>query len=232
MRIAVCDDEKVFCQEVYNHIMLYRKNSQKDITIQLFQSGDDLLRSSQEFSMVLLDYEMKGINGMETARRLREKNKDVIIVFLTSHTEVMQEAFVVKAFRYMVKPITYQEIEACINAVREELEQEEELVFDDDIPKKIKLKHIVYIEAGNKGTCVRTSEGTYKSKNTMSDWESLLNDRYFYRCHKSYYINLAFVDKIYPEYVLLYNKEKVALSRRSRKEFQHRMNQFIKMKAR
>ena len=228
MTIALCDDELLFRKEVKHYLDLYSKKYEIHFQVKEFDSGEELLNCQDKFSLVFLDHEMKGLNGMDTARSLRQTGEDIVIVFLTSHPEIMQEAFEVKTFRYILKPVNYDTFEKCLDAARNEIEHNSIILSGGDMQKLINLKQIMYIEAGEKGTTIRTKDGSYSSKNTMAEWEHILSNDCFCRCHKAYYINLAYVDEIHTDYVSLYNQERVAVSRRCRKIFQLKLNQYIK----
>jgi len=95
-KIAVCDDEQVFADEIINKLQMRNKNYQ----IICFDSGEKLLSYVPDFDILFLDIEMPGFSGMETAAKLRESGYDGIIIFLTNHTELMPDAFKITAFNY------------------------------------------------------------------------------------------------------------------------------------
>ena len=232
MIIAVCDDEKILCEKVCCLLEQYRKKNCLSYNLVHFLSGQDLLNYKEDISLVFLDIEMPKMDGMEVARILKQTRKDTVLVFLTSHKEMMQRAFKVKAFRYLIKPVKPNELYECIDDFMEELEATTTILCREGIQKIVHTKHIIYIEAGARNTVVRTEDGSYESKNKMNDWEVVLRDECFFRCHKTYFVNLAYVDEITKEYATLYNQERVAISRRKRKEFELRLFNYLKRKAR
>ena len=98
MIIALCDDEKIFHWNVISLLEKYREERGLSFQIVEFSSGAEVLNYKEDIFLVFMDVEMPGMNGIETAKFLRQKNKETIIVFLTSHAEMMQKAFEVKAF--------------------------------------------------------------------------------------------------------------------------------------
>jgi len=96
-KIAVCDDEKIFVDDLTEKI----KSCGNEYEIYPFDSGESLLKSKIVFNIIFLDIEMTGLDGINAAFKLRENGYDGIIIFLTSHTEFMPEAFKVNAFRFL-----------------------------------------------------------------------------------------------------------------------------------
>jgi DNA-binding LytR/AlgR family response regulator len=231
MRIAICDDQAMILEQTRQSIKNYCTKHSFPCELVRFLSGEALLEHAQDFDLVFLDYEMPKLNGMATARILKEKSPDTLIVFLTSHPEMMPNAFEVRALRYLLKPLSDIELERCINAARKEIAPTEVILYDGDIQKVTSLRNVQYIEAAERGTTVRTRKETLTSRFTMSDWQSILPQDSFYRCHKSFYINLAFVDEIHKDYVKLHNDERVAISRRCKKEFQDKLFGFVRNNA-
>ncbi|MGB4660260.1 MAG: LytTR family DNA-binding domain-containing protein [Mobilitalea sp.] len=227
MLIGICDDEKMYRSLVIEQLDRYGTENNLPLEVLEFQSGEELMEQERELNLVLLDIEMQGISGMETAYRLQERNEDLLIIFLTGHKEMMQESFEVNAFRFLLKPLQYHDLERCMNAVRKELDKGKVILNLDGMQKVVLYKSILYIEADGKNTIVRTLDSSYLTRNTMIEWEEILNKMYFVRCHKTYFINLAYVDEVNKEYIILQNKERVAISRRNRKEFQQKLYTFI-----
>ena len=104
MRIAICDDEKIIRELIGNKV----KEQYPDSEIVFYQSGEELLLSDKHVDILFLDIQMSGIDGMETARELRKKDKNVILIFVTAVEEYVFHAFDVKAFHYIVKPIDHK----------------------------------------------------------------------------------------------------------------------------
>ena len=105
MRIAICDDEKILQEQLKVEIEGYFNSL--DIMTVCFNSGEALLVDFEknQYDIVFLDIEMNGLNGLQTAKYLHEKKKDLPIVLVTSHTELAMEGYEVQAFRFLGKPI-------------------------------------------------------------------------------------------------------------------------------
>ena len=100
-KIAVCDDERSVVEKIQNDISSYREECQID----RFYSGEELLLSKGKYDIIFLDIDMHGMNGIETAKQIREKDKNVKIIYVTSYTDYVNYAFSVHAFAYLLKPI-------------------------------------------------------------------------------------------------------------------------------
>ncbi|MDR0220640.1 MAG: response regulator, partial [Lachnospiraceae bacterium] len=107
MNIAICDDEKT-CRDT---VLAYLKpfdNEENALRIFQFESGEAVLASYQTgavFHLIFLDVEMKGLSGVETAKRIRERDKNAIFIFVTNHQKYVPDAFIVNAFQFLTKPL-------------------------------------------------------------------------------------------------------------------------------
>ena len=112
MKIAVCDDDLIFQRKIKEELDQYYQSL--DVLVEIFSSGEDLLRAAAAdpygFFCVFLDIEMPGIDGMETARRLGELNRNLPVLFLTSHRDLAVEGYELNAFRFLTKPLEHERL--------------------------------------------------------------------------------------------------------------------------
>ena len=152
MRIAICDDEKNIRELIGNKVL--KQYPEADIVF--FQSGEELLLSDNHIDILFLDIQMSGRNGMETARELRKKDKNVILIFVTAVEEYVFQAFDVGAFNYIVKPIDDTKFaDVLCRAVAEwhsqntdvrELEANYVMINNGGVHTKVVIEDIVYAE--------------------------------------------------------------------------------------
>lgn len=212
MLIGICDDEVIIRDELVRLCRLYMGTSINDIELICFSSGEELLACKQPIDILFLDIQMRGINGLRTAEKIREKDESMIIIFLTGFKGFMQEGYRVKAFRYLLKPIKEQEfLHSLTEAIKDITKNYKAIVGLDGETIFVKLRDIIYIEYINRCTIVRTKVNSFESSTTMSDWEMILNTGDFYRVHKAYIVNMQFIEEIGRE-ILLDNGEKVEVS--------------------
>ena len=200
MRIAICDDEKNIRELIGNKIT----KQYPEAEIVFFSSGEDLLLSDWQIDILFLDIQMSGRNGMETAIELRQKNKDVIIIFVTALEDYVFQAFDVGAFHYIVKPIDATKFADVIHRAVEELnlqkqhlkESEEKylMIHNSGVHTKVAIEDIVYAEVFNRKVVIHKTDETIEYYGKMSALEAMAGDSFF-RPHRAYLINLKYVEK-------------------------------------
>ena len=149
MIITICDDDAIFAErvkELCENILL--KEDKKQIEFIYVSSGEEFFQLDQHTDILLLDIEMKDLSGIDVKERLKICNCDTKIIFMTSHTERMREAFGKYVYGFVEKD-NYKELEKIILPVIREVEEEKVGFIVDDIKEKkqIKLKDIYYIKA-------------------------------------------------------------------------------------
>ncbi len=196
-KVAVCDDEKIFIDDVVTKL----NEQSEDCEIVSFLSGEELLNSTLDFNIVFLDIEMTGIDGINTAFSLRAQGYDGIIIFLTSHTEFMPDAFKVKAFRFLDKPLELDKFnEAFARARNEILNTEHILIFDKGKTVYVKLTDIAYLEAYGDGTYIFDKSGVvYDTDKPLKYWKEQIGKEHFYQIHKSAIVSFLYVSNISKE---------------------------------
>lgn len=211
LSIAICEDEEVHRKILRTY--LNRTLSSQQYRLIEFSSGEELLINyPHSIDILLLDVQMKGINGLETARKVRKFDTNVNIIFTTAIIDFIQQGYEVKAFRYLLKPIKYEEfaknILECIEEVNEN--NKNYLAFkDSDLCEiiRITINSILYIETDSRFVLIHTDNKIYRSTNSLNKLEQDLIGSKFYRCHRSYLINLMKVKKIKSSTVVIKDEE-------------------------
>lgn len=154
-----------------------------DYEIDIFHSGCELLNSNVTYDLIFLDIEMPDINGMKTAESLRNGENEEHIIFLTSHTEFMPDAFKVKAFRFLNKPIETETFEeAVVEAEKEILNNEKIAITFQGNTKLVRLKEILCFEAFGDGTYIYTKKEVLESKKSLKYWMNEIEMNISIRC--------------------------------------------------
>lgn len=193
-KIAVCDDEQIFVNDVTAKL----KEQSVDCEISEFLSGEELLNTSLEFNIIFLDIEMTGINGINTAFSLRKQGFDGIIIFLTSHTEFMPDAFKVKAFRFLDKPLNSEKFNEAFSEAKKEIANTKHILLSDKgRTVYLKLTDIVYLEAYGDGTYIFDKLGNvYDTDKPLKYWKEQICSEHFYQIHKSLIVSFIYVSDI------------------------------------
>ena len=220
MIIGVCDDVDGVHSIVEDLIKEYVENRDIDIELVNFKSAMEVLESKADMKMLLLDIEMPQMDGIELGRRLKQQGADYKIIMLSGMFERFKEAFEIEAYRFVTKPIDKDELFRAIDDVAKNLIMYKEVqVHRDGISINILQKDIIYIESNRCCTYVYTLNQEYRSDETLNSWMDILDNRHFYRCHKSYIVNLAQIADINARTLILSNENKVVVARREFKAF-------------
>lgn len=217
---ALCDNDEHTHKEIDRLIKAFCDISNIGYTIYHYYSTEKLLNTDKNYGCLLLDIEMPGIDGIAAAKLLRRQHKNFPIIILTSHNERYKEAFEIQAFRFVTKPISQKELFCAFNAVIAKNAKEEKItVYRDRIPYTISVGDILYIEGRNSHSIIYTNEYDYRSEYTLKKWEMELNTELFYRCHKSYIVNLSQIVDIENNIAILINDERITISKRNHTGF-------------
>ena len=220
LNIAICDDEKAIREQINELI----KKEKAGIGIDLYETGDALLAADKKFDIVFLDIQMEGTDGIETAKKLRERDEDTILIFITGIREYVFQAFDVAAFHYLLKPVEEDKFHEVFHRAERELEKRKskrrETVFIKTRNRSFSLEKdsILYIESRGKKVEIHTKGETIEAYASMNELEAQLGEGLF-RCHRGYLVNMAYVAEYDSESITLNNGEYVYLAKEKYGEF-------------
>ena len=224
LKIAVCDDDSAFGKSAEEMIGRWEQKPEGTLC-EVFDNGDELIRAHKNspFDIILLDIIMPMFSGIEIAREIRQSDKNTKIIFLTSSPEFALESYSVRANDYLLKPVDEKKL----------FESLEEFSFEEKTSKTIAVKgvyavqkvlaeDIVYIEAQNKhivfnmldGSKIETTEPLHICE------EKLASKKEFFKCHRSYVVNINHVDKYTSKEVKMHTGCCIPISRSYQKAFE------------
>ena len=192
MKIAICDDQPSFIDR------LNRLITEKDAEIHIYHSGEDLLNSNIIFDIVLLDIEMPDPNGFSIAAELLKRHKKTLVLFITSHNEFSTKGYEFRAFRYVLKSEPDEFIKRNIQDAINEYKSYDFYIavnYKGEIARVLSTQ-IIYIESFGHTITIHTDHKQYTGKNKFKDIYQLLKPHGFIQCHKSYLINMRYIDTI------------------------------------
>lgn len=200
LRVAICDDETLIAEEI-KEIIGRRYN---DYDIDIYNSGISLFEAEQQYDIVLLDIEMPDMDGMSIAKKMRANSNKVHIIFFTGHDVFMQEAFKVKAFRFLKKPVGERELyEALSDAEKEIFNDKRQIMTEYGTDMLVNVSDILYIESERNKTVVHTIGGEIKTNNRLKYWLDELGGMDFVQVHKTYVVSMRHVRRVDEESVML-----------------------------
>lgn len=222
LSIAVCDDEVIECCNMARKIKEILGDMKIPCMIRQFRSGGELLQALESFDIIFLDIIMQGLDGMKTAQIFREKAFDKILIFVSSSREYVYEAYDVEAFQYLLKPVDDRKLKKVLQKAVLKTEsrfQEFIIVSRERQKKKLFLDDIYYFEIKGRMVDVHGPEGIFTYYEQIGELENKLRDKGFFRCHKSYLINLKYVDGYNRQEVILENGENIVIAKRRYEDF-------------
>ena len=200
MRIAIVEDETVYQQQLREYLIKYQDEFHCAFRVSVFDSGMSFVHSfSSQFDIILLDVAMPYIDGIETARRIRKMDAEVVILFVTNQAQHAIRGYEVDALDYILKPISYfafsQRLKRALSRVSRR--QEPCLVLNlKSEPRKLKISSIYYIEVKDHNLVYHTMDGDYSVFGSLKDVEQKLEPYHFQRCNKAYLVSLRHVDSV------------------------------------
>lgn len=240
IRIAIVEDEVPHAKLLEQHIESWRQhNGIKEILLRHFCHAQAFLFAWEEetYDMIFLDIQMPGINGMEAARKIRETDRGVKLVFTTGITDYLQEGYEVDAIRYLLKPITQEKVWQCLDKLLQETPPVPQLIFQTrEGIVKLSEQEIEYFEARGHYTVCHLVPDRQQPQHAgagsgVSDMELRKNgcevqlregfnalcarlcQRPFIRCHRSYLCHIRHIHRVERKELILESGQRIPVSR-------------------
>lgn len=204
LHIAVCDDEKYYRELMNQLIIKYLNNYQIDYNIDIFTSGKNLCEQGlgrAKYNIIFLDINMNEVDGIKTAYKIRTIDKDVNIVFVTGFINYVLEGYKVNAIRYILKDNLEISLEECLNAILEKIKNQKKKVGFSFIEgeKRVNTDKIFYIESQKHKLTFYILDSDLEKYNIydkLDNIEPQLKEYGFLRIHKSYLVNMKYIERI------------------------------------
>lgn len=224
IRIGICDDVQCYIEKLAYSIEDWANLRNINVQLVKFRSGEEVLLDYEEqgdFAAVFLDIELDGINGMETALRLREKNRLVSIVFVSQHEQYFKELFRVYPFQFVEKPIAGQKVFAVLDQIVEEQKLfNESFIFRyNRTTFNIDLKRVLYFASERRMIRILMEDGKeHVFYEKLDELEGKLAgyNHHFVRIHKSYLVNERQIEQYHSKNIVMRNGDILTVSRDKR----------------
>lgn len=229
MRIAICDDEQSYVNDLRKHVELYLTEKNIYAEIDTFTDGEELLSSKTHYDIAFLDVEIGNIKGTDIAKKLKKINNYIVIFIITSYNKYLDEAMDLNVLRFIVKPIDAKRLYAGMEKAISLIDNSVVDVFlkNDKTLVKIPINDIMFIEVEGKKTIIQTPTEKYYSSSRLKFWKERLSASFFFQVHSSFIINMKYISQYDRDEVVINKKYKIPIAYRKQTEFKNYFSNYF-----
>ena len=229
IKIAIVEDEELYAKQLNEYLRQYERENGEAIEVTIYSDGDRIVDKYQsQYDIILMDIEMKFMDGMSAAEEIRKIDTEVVIIFITNMTQYAIRGYAVDALDYVLKPVSYFALSQRLNRAIGRMRKRESKMIMVNIKGgivRLNIANIYYIESQGHTLILHTILGDYETSGTMKEMEGKLLDMNFCRGNKGYLINLQHVDGI-SDGCAIVKDERLILSRARKKEFMEALTKY------
>lgn len=229
IKIAIVEDEQLYAKQLHEYLRKYEKENGEAIEVTIYSDGDQIVEKYQsQYDIILMDIEMKFMDGMSAAEEIKKIDTEVVIIFITNMTQYAIRGYAVDALDYVLKPVSYFALSQRLNRAIGRMRKRESKMIMVNMKGgivRLNIANIYYIESQGHTLILHTILGDYETSGTMKEMESKLLGMNFCRGNKGYLINLQHVDGI-SDGCAIVKDEKLILSRARKKEFMEALTKY------
>lgn len=232
LSIAVCDDDETDLQYITGLVNAWAAQARIPVSVRTFPSAEAFLfhyAEDRDFDILLLDVEMGQLNGIDLARQIRTQDNCVQIVFITGYSDFIAEGYDVSALHYLMKPVKTEKFQEVLSRAAELSRQERPflLVTSDRETIRVFFDDIYYAESQGHYMLIHAREAQHRVRLTVAGLLEQL-DQGFYRCGRSFVVNLRHVCRITKSQVFLENQSALPLGRGQYDEINKAMIDYLR----
>lgn len=222
IKIALCDDETYMLDDIEARLLNYMDSNKLACRIDRFSDGQELLKSNESYDLLFLDIQMNTLDGLALAKQIRQNGFSGIIIFITVLKEYVFDAFEVEAYDYLLKPLDEQRflrtMDRTLNALKQRFGKTV-VIQKGNSCRILSFDEITYCEVLGRKVYLHTRTGeTIDYYCRLEDLEHSVDSRFF-RCHRSYLVNLDWVRGLKDGNVILADKKTLPVSRLREQNF-------------
>lgn len=230
IRIAVVEDDPAYAGQLNRYIHEYESRYNLRFQISNYSDGLDIVDSySAAFDIIFMDIEMRHMDGMQAARRIRKYDKDVIIIFITNLPQFSIQGYEVEAMDYVLKPINQfafiQELRKALKKIGERSAFYLHIIKDNGMVR-LNAAEICYVESQGHNVVVHARQGDYSTRDSIKNLEDKLRGQHFSRCNSGLLVNLAWVEQVEKNTVTV-SGDTLPISRSRKKEFMEDLAAYV-----
>lgn len=234
IKIAVCDDDIAFTGTTQTFLEQIATEYHIELEISVFLSGSALMKeyeAGNSFDLLFLDIEMSGMDGIETARHIREQDYHALIVYISSHDEYLRQLFEAEPFRFLKKPVEYDEFLHVFFQAQKRITAMQNDYFCFRSGKnfmKVFCKDILYFESSGRKVILHTLQHAYEFYDKLNNVEETLKNFRFVRIHKAYLVNIDNVESFQYERLALTDGTILSISEKNRPRLRNELWHYFK----
>ncbi len=230
IKTAIIEDDEAERERLCRMLDMYAENNNVEFVKSVFNSGESFLSDFQaEYDIVFMDIQLPDIDGMEASRRMREIDKNVLLVFVTNFAKYAINGYEVGATDFIVKPVEYGWFETKMDNLISRIPEISNIVIlvkTSDGTALINTSRLEYVEIMGHKLAFHTVDGNHNSYGTLKAYEDKLYEAGFLRCNSCYLVNPRYVTALKSESVVVGGDE-LKISLPKRKEFKRQMTQYL-----
>lgn len=230
INLAIVEDEDSYAQQLTEFVTRFQKESGNTFRITRFKDGDEITNGYRgQFDVILMDIEMKLMDGMTAAEEIRKLDQEVVIMFITNMTNYAIRGYQVDALDYVLKPVSYFAFSQKLDRAISRIKKSSSNIISIDIGtgvKKLDIDNIFYVESEGHNLNFYTSAGAFTIRARLSDFEQQLTPYNFFRSNKGYLVNLKYVDGVENGACIIAGKQ-LQISRARKNDFMSALTDYM-----
>ena len=221
MRILICDDDRQYVDELKKHIEEYMSSHYLDCRIEDYTSPLAAADNGAAYDIAFLDIQMDELDGLSLAEKLTLRNGKLIIFYITSYNKYQDDAMDTRAFRFFEKPFDPERLYSGLDKALEYMDRSyvDIFLYNGHAQKRIPIDDIMYAETANRRTTIVTKEDRYNTSASLDELREALPNTFFYRVHKSFIVNLHYVEKYNYTELFLADGTRIPVAPRKQADF-------------
>ena len=230
MWVAIIDDTPQDAQRLETYLQRYSEEAGGEYQIVRYEDGAEFLECrDKNFDLIIMDIDMPGVNGLDAARRLRERGDETVLMFVTNMPQYALAGYEVEAVDYVLKPVSYQDFILKLRKARRYIQRDRDVqialrTLNGIIP--LNVSEILYVESSLHYLTYHLMDREIRVRGSMGEAERLLPAQQFTRCNSGYLVNLRHVEAIEREDVLVGGR-RLKISRGKRLDFMDRFTRYL-----
>lgn len=222
IRIAVVEDEEIYVTMLQKYIEQFGQETKETFEVFCFHEAESFLQEYRpEYHIILMDIAMPGMNGLEAARKLRQIDKSVILIFVTNMARYAGKGYEVDAMDFIVKPVNYYDFKIKLKKAIDIMQLNQGTKLEVAVANGVHYIHterLMYIEVMNHSLIYHMIDGELQTRGSLNKVELQLTGHGFARCNSCYLVNLKYVIYVH-NYQVRVGKDELKISKPKRKAF-------------